>query len=78
MTKWGYFPFMCLMEQLIKDIQAYADAVSKTPQWVLRAAIKASWGQWDAWKEGRSSPTMAVADRVRDFMRANPPPQQET
>jgi hypothetical protein len=44
-----------------------------TPQRVLRAAIGASWGQWDGWKAGKSSPTLRVADRLRRWMADNPP-----
>ncbi|MCV2877589.1 hypothetical protein OE699_01885 [Sedimentimonas flavescens] len=67
------------MEQLINEIEAYAKSVKRSPQWVLRKAFNAGWGQWDAWKAGTSSPTMAVADRIRAFMRDNPPeqPQQQ-
>ncbi|ANB32744.1 hypothetical protein M2324_001650 [Rhodovulum sulfidophilum] len=62
------------MEQLIAEIEAYAAAWSKSPQKVLRDAIGASWGQWEAWKSGQASPTMRVADKLRDHMRTNPAP----
>lgn len=62
-----------IMEQFIAEIESYAAACGRPPQWVLRRAFNAGWGQWDAWKSGKSSPTMAVADRVRAFMRDNPP-----
>jgi hypothetical protein len=69
------------MEQLISDIEAYASQVDRKPQSVLRSAINASWGTWDAWVAGKSSPTLIVADRVRVFMAENLPvdadPQQE-
>jgi len=66
------------MEQFVSQIQTYADAAGRTPQAVLRAAVGASWGTWAAWLAGKSSPTMAVADRVRDYMAANPPaPEQK-
>jgi hypothetical protein len=60
------------MEQLITEIEAYASQVGRSPQSVLRRAINASWGTWDAWVSGKSSPTLIVADRIRDFMAKNP------
>ncbi|MCW2305033.1 hypothetical protein M2324_003448 [Rhodovulum sulfidophilum] len=65
------------MEQLIVDIEAYAAAVQKTPQKILRDAIGASWGQWASWKSGKASPTLRVVDRLRAFMAANPAPAKQ-
>lgn len=67
------FPIMCSMEQLIAEVEAYCAAAGTSPQRVLRAAIGASWGQWDRWKAGTSSPTMVVADRLRRWMAEHPP-----
>jgi len=61
------------MEKLIAEVAAHAAACGMTPQRVLRAAIGASWGQWDSWRAGQSSPTMRVADRLRRYMAENPP-----
>ena len=61
------------MEQFIRDIEAYAGAVNRKPQSILRAAVGASWGTWESWKAGKSSPTMIVADRVRAYIAENPP-----
>jgi hypothetical protein len=61
------------MEQLISDIEAYASQVDRKPQSVLRSAINASWGTWDAWVAGKSSPTLIVVDRIRVFMAENKP-----
>lgn len=61
------------MEQFVAEIENYASAVGRSPEWVLRQAIKAGWGVWARWKSGESSPTMANADRVRAWMAANPP-----
>ncbi|MEQ8258079.1 MAG: hypothetical protein RH980_18700 [Roseovarius confluentis] len=60
------------MDQLISEIEAYADAIGRSPQWVLRAAINAGGGEWDSWKAGRSSPTMARVDRLRHYMVSHP------
>jgi hypothetical protein len=61
------------MEHLISEIEAYADAVGRTPQAVLRAAIDAGGREWVSWRDGRSSPTMARVDRLRAYMASNPP-----
>ena len=61
------------MEQLLSDIEAYAKAVNKGPQAGLRAAIGAGWKEWESWKTGASSPTMARVDRLRAYMAENPP-----
>lgn len=61
------------MDQLIAEIEAYAAALGLSPQKVLRDAIGSSWGQWDAWKAGTSSPTMRVVDRLRAHMAEHPP-----
>jgi len=61
------------MEKLIADIQTYADAVGRKPQWVLRTAIGAGWGVWDKWCARTASPTLEVTDRIYAYMAANPP-----
>ncbi len=61
------------MEQFISEIESYCAKVGIVPQKLLRAAIGASWGQWGKWKDGSSSPTMIVADRIRAHIAANPP-----
>lgn len=61
------------MEQFIREIEAYALATGRKPQSVLRAAVGASWGTWESWVAGKSSPTMAVADRIRAYIADNPP-----
>lgn len=61
------------MEQLILDIEAFCAARQMAPQKLLREAINATWGLWQKWKDGEASPTMKVADRIRDYMAANPP-----
>ncbi len=62
------------MEQFLEEIAAYAEAVGRSPQHVLRQAIGANWNQWQAWKDGQSSPTLHTVDKIRRYMSANPPP----
>lgn len=64
------------MEQLISEIEVYARAVERTPQAVLRAAIGAGWSEWESWRAGRSSPTMARVDRLRAYIAENPPKRE--
>ena len=71
----AHSPHIAAMEQLIREIEAYASQMQRPPQWVLRKAFNAGWGQWDSWKSGKSSPTMAVVDRIKLFMKNNPPPE---
>ena len=61
------------MEKLINDIQAYAAAVNRTPQMVLRLAVGSGWGVWDKWCARKASPTVEVSDRIYAYMAANPP-----
>lgn len=62
---------MPAMEQLISDIEAYCARTGISPQKLLRDAINAQWGQWQKWKDGEASPTMKVADRIRDYIKQN-------
>lgn len=62
------------MEKFLEDMRAYAHAVDRSPQHVLRQAIGASWSQWKAWEKGQASPTLNTVDRLRAYMAENPPP----
>ena len=62
-----------MLKQLISDIEAYSRATGRKPQMILRAAVGAGWGTWDAWLADSSSPTMKIGDRIRAYMLANPP-----
>lgn len=59
------------MEQLIRDIKAYAEARGMTPQRMLRISINAKWDQWDRWQSGGSC-TVRTMEKVRKFMREHP------
>lgn len=69
----GKLPHIVSMEKLISEIQSYAAAQGVTPQKFLRDVIGASWNTWQKWRDGESSPTMAVADRLRAYIADNPP-----
>ena len=62
------------MEQFLEDIRAYASAIGKSPQHILRQALGASWSQWKAWVDGQSSPTLNTVDKIRQYMADNPAP----
>lgn len=65
------------MEQFIRDIEDFCARTGLTPQRLLRASIDASWNRWQKWKDGDSSPTMIVADRVRAYMAEYTPKTSE-
>lgn len=58
------------MEQLIRDIEAFASEFGIAPQKLLRDAINAEWGRWQKWKAGEASPTMITADSIQAHMAA--------
>lgn len=58
------------MEKLISEIQDHAARQGVSPQKFLRDVIGASWNTWSKWLSGESSPTMAVADRIRSHIAA--------
>lgn len=61
------------MEQLIAEIEDYAARMGISPQAVLRRALGSSGRTWGEWVRRESSPTMANVDRLRDWIRDNPP-----
>ncbi|AUR12891.1 hypothetical protein PhaeoP48_02929 [Phaeobacter inhibens] len=65
------------MEQFLEEITAYAAAVGRSPQHILRQAIGANWRQWKAWKAGQSSPTLHTVDKIRRYVAENPAPAGE-
>lgn len=65
------------MEQFLEEITAYAAAVGRSPQHILRQAIGANWRQWASWKAGKSSPTLHTVDKIRKHMSDYPPPNRE-
>jgi hypothetical protein len=59
------------MKQLISEIELFCTARDISPQKFLRDVINARWGQWQDWKDGKASPTLATADRIRDYIAKN-------
>jgi len=60
------------MEQLIAEIEAYADKRGIKPATVLQYAAGLGGGAWDRWRKGATC-TFATAERVRKYMAENPP-----
>lgn len=61
------------MEEFVRQIEAYANAFGKQPGTIVQAAKCGGGGTWSKWKLGESTPTLAIVDRVREYMAANPP-----
>ncbi len=62
-----------LMEQFLAEVRAYAVRCGIKPSTVIQNAGAGGGSSWRRWDEGKSSPTMITADRVRAYMAANPP-----
>jgi len=60
------------MEQLIAEIEAYAERRSVKPATVLQYAAGLGGTAWDRWQSGAVC-TMATAERIRKYMADNPP-----
>ncbi|WP_232220975.1 hypothetical protein [Paracoccus sp. J39] len=67
-----FIPTFAHMEQFIREIEAYTALHCISPQKLLREVIAAPWGQWQKWKDGTSSPTMRIVDKIRDHMAKHP------
>ena len=61
------------MEQLISEIEAYADSVGVKPSTVLQRAAGYGGTVWSKWKSGKASCTMPVAKKIRDHIHKNSP-----
>lgn len=61
------------MDQFLSEIRTYAAALGVKPGTVLHKACQLGGGTWEKWLAGTASPTMRTADRIREYMRANPP-----
>ena len=61
------------MEKLIKEIEVYAKATGVLESTVLKRAAKLSGRTWKLWKAGKSTPTFKTAERIRKYIKDNPP-----
>lgn len=62
------------MEQFLTEVRSYATALGVKPGTVLHNAARIGGGTWEKWEARTASPTLRTADRIRAFMRDNPPP----
>lgn len=56
------------MEQLIKEIEAFAAALGVKPSTVLQRAGGMGGGIWAKWVAGSAACTLPMADRIRRYM----------
>ncbi|WP_229678548.1 XRE family transcriptional regulator [Neptunicoccus cionae] len=73
MTDLGIKTYLLDMEEFIREIEAYANAVGKRPGTVVQDAKCGGGRTWARWKLGDSSPTLAIVDRIRAYMSVNQP-----
>ena len=59
------------MEQLIREVEAYARQHNVRPEWVLRQACSYPWHIWDAWCAGTAQALPRTQAKVRAWMEAN-------
>lgn len=62
------------MEELIKEIQAYAQARGIKPATVVNYAAQIGTPVWDRWVSGKSTCSLRTAERIREYMLAHPLP----
>ena len=60
------------MEEFVRDVESYAQECGLHPSTVIQRAANLGGGKWAAWLNGGSC-SMRTADRIRAYMRANPP-----
>lgn len=56
------------------QVRAYADALGINPSTVVQRAGCGGGTTWARWESGAGSPTLHTADKIRDFIAANPAP----
>lgn len=62
------------MDKFIAEVELYAAACGLKPTTIVQRAAGVSGVAWRRWTQPEGSCTMATADRVRAYMRANPAP----
>lgn len=60
------------MDQFLKEIREYADALGVQPSTVIQRAAKLGGAVWARWEAGNGSPTMMTADKIRRYIAENP------
>ncbi|MEQ3679235.1 XRE family transcriptional regulator [Pseudophaeobacter sp.] len=61
------------MEQFMANVRAYAAQFGISPSTVIQKAGVGGGGTWAKWESGDGTPTLRTADRLKDYMKANPP-----
>lgn len=61
------------MEKLIAEIEAFSASTGMSPELVLKKTGKYGWGVWAKWKAGESQCTLAMAEKIRNFIHCNNP-----
>lgn len=65
------------MNEFMKMVRDYAASLKIEPSTVAQRAAGVGGGSWSRWEAGTSSPTMAVADRIKAYIAENPAPVAE-
>ena len=60
------------MNELMKEIRAYAKAVGKKPSTIVQEAGKCGGQAWAKWLKGGTC-SMKISDRIRKYIKDNPP-----
>ena len=61
------------MDEFLAEVRAYARNLGVRPTTVVQRAANVSGLTWANWSRRLSSPTARTMDRVRLYMRENPP-----
>lgn len=61
------------MEQFIKEVRDYAKLVKKHPSTVIQEGGKCGGKSWNLWLKDERTPTAKIMDRIRKYIKDNPP-----
>lgn len=70
----GKFTYIGCMEEFLKEVRSYADALGVQPSTVVQRAAQVGGLTWAKWEAGTGSPTLKTADKIRDYIKNNPVP----
>jgi len=62
------------MDKFVAEIESYAARVGLAPSTIVQRAVGLSGSTWAAWRSRSGFPTAQTMDRLRDWIKANPPP----